>query len=179
MIMKIMKQIITVIAIALALFVLLVVVTRGQAASGGQFTLEKSALAGGGREKGAAATVENGTTGQAVAGHHSAGGQFSVLSGFWTPDVSIAPTAAPVIVSGRVMTADGRGIKNVRVTLTSSSGGTRTVVTATFGYYRFADVEPGTMYVMGVSAKRFTFAEPTRLLHVTENVADYNFTANL
>ena len=47
----IMKQVITVVAIAFVFFVLLVIVTRGQVASGGQFALQKTVVAGGGREK--------------------------------------------------------------------------------------------------------------------------------
>ncbi len=53
----------------------------------------------------------------------------------------LAPTAANVQIGGRVMTANGRGIRNVLVTLTNANGTSRTVITGNFGYYRFAEIE--------------------------------------
>jgi hypothetical protein len=180
---RIIKQIASVVAIALVLFLLLVVVTRGQEteanilATGGNYTLQKAVVAGGGREKQTQAVGENGTAGQAIAGHHSQGGQFSVRSGFWTPD-DLTPSAAGVTVSGRVTTADGRGITSVRVSIVSPTGETRTVMTTTFGYFRFTDVEAGQTYILSVASKRFSFAESSRLIQVADNIADCNFVAS-
>jgi len=174
---KYLKQTAVVLFIALVFFVLLVVVTRGQVASGGQFSLQKRVIAGGGNEKQSAGSGEHGTTGQAVAGHHSFGAQFSLVSGCWTPDTVFPPTAASVTISGRVTTSQGRGITRVRVTLMSSTGETRAVMTSTFGYYRFAAVESGE-YFVSVSARNFTFSEPAVMVSATDNVAGVTFIAN-
>src|SRR5215217_3266213 len=59
-------------------------------ASGGSFALEKTVMAGGGQAKQTSPMSESGTTGQTVAGVKSTGGNFTVYSGFWTPE-SFAP----------------------------------------------------------------------------------------
>ena len=92
--------------------------------------------------------------------------------------INATPTAARVSVSGRVTTADGRGIRNVSVTLTDANGNSRSALSSTFGYYRFADVAAGATYVIAARAKRFTFAEPTQILNVVEDAEDVNFIAD-
>lgn len=89
----------------------------------------------------------------------------------------LAPTAASVSVGGRILTADGRGIRNVRVTLANSAGETRTVLTGPFGYYRFADVQVGETYVISIAAKRFVFNPPSRILTLQEELNNVDFTA--
>ncbi|MGE3467355.1 MAG: carboxypeptidase regulatory-like domain-containing protein, partial [Pyrinomonadaceae bacterium] len=90
--------------------------------------------------------------------------------------ISIAgPNSTGVSVSGRVLTADGRGLRNAAVTLTNANGRTRTVTTGTFGFYRFDGVEPGAEYVVGVSSRRFRFAP--RRINVRDSIGDIDFTA--
>jgi len=152
--------------------------TFGQIAAGGGFTLERSVVAGGGgaaSSNGAFSVA--GTGGQSAAGTSSSNTPFSQRSGFWTAD-QLAPTAAGVTVEGRVATADGRGIRNARVTMTAPDGTSRAVVTGSFGYFRFADVSAGDIYIFSVSAKRFTFAAPTQVLTVVDNVAGLSFVAD-
>lgn len=55
----------------------------------------------------------------------------------------LIPTAATAAVSGRVTTADGRGIRNAIVTITDKGGLDRAATTATFGYIRFDSVPVG------------------------------------
>lgn len=90
---------------------------------------------------------------------------------------SSVPTAAGVSVSGRVLTADGRGIRNARVTLDDLEGNSRTVMTGPFGHYRFAEVAVGASYTVTVSAKRFVFAEPSVLISVKDHLTDVDFHA--
>ena len=99
----------------------------------------------------------------------TANGQFTVLG----------PTAADVSVSGRVLTASGRGIRNVRITLTDSSGNTKTAVSTTFGYYRFDNVTAGETYIITAKGKRYEFSPPAQVINVNEDAVDINFTANL
>jgi hypothetical protein len=87
-------------------------------------------------------------------------------------------TAANAEISGRLVTANGAGISNATVMLT---GGDLTqpvyVRTGSFGYYRFTDLTVGQIYVVTVSSKRFTFANPTRVVNLFDSVTDENFTA--
>jgi hypothetical protein len=88
----------------------------------------------------------------------------------------LAPTAANVAISGRVTTAGGQGLSGVRLTLTSATGAQRSVITSSFGYYRFDDVEVGYTYVLEIGSRRFTFANPTRILNVQDELTGIDFT---
>ena len=97
--------------------------------------------------------------------------------------VALAPvttTAANVAVSGRVMSANGRGLSKVIVTL---SGGTLTqplrAITNPFGYYRFDDLAVGQAYVISVSSKRYTFTEPARVVTVNDELQNEDFVADV
>jgi hypothetical protein len=87
------------------------------------------------------------------------------------------PSAAPVSVSvsGRVMNAQGQGIRNARVTMTDSGGNERIVYTSTFGSYRFDNVAGGGTYTIAVTSGRYTFAPQT--LQINENLTNFNFSA--
>ena len=86
-------------------------------------------------------------------------------------------TAAGATVSGRILTADGRGIRNATVTMTNPGGETRTVNSSTFGYFRFADVPAGQTYIISAAAKRYKFGQPTQVLNLSADNDDVNFTA--
>ena len=87
------------------------------------------------------------------------------------------PTSANVFIAGRVTTASGNGITNAMITLTNSSGQTQTARTGSFGYYRFDEVTAGENYVLSANSKQFTFADATRIIAVSDNVMDADFTA--
>jgi hypothetical protein len=87
------------------------------------------------------------------------------------------PTAANVTVGGRVLTADGRGIRNARVILTAPNGETRFAQTGVSGFYRFTDVAVGQTYILTVTSKRFVFANPTRAVVVTDEIVNFDFVA--
>jgi CSLREA domain-containing protein len=86
-----------------------------------------------------------------------------------------APTAASVFVKGRVLTAQGRGIARAQVSLIAPSGATQTVLTGSFGYFEFGNVEVGGTYVVSVQSKRFQFSHNSRAVYVTEELSDINF----
>lgn len=87
------------------------------------------------------------------------------------------PTSSSVAIGGRVMTADGRGIRNVLVRLVDESGQVRTALTSTFGYYRFANVDAGKTYMINASAKRFSFTQSVQVLSIVEETDGINFVA--
>ncbi len=89
----------------------------------------------------------------------------------------LQPTAAHVSVSGRVLTADGRGIANVAVVLTDAQGESKVAVTNPFGYYRFTDIAAGQTVVLSPRAKRYNFPGQTQVLNLSDNLSEINFTA--
>lgn len=88
---------------------------------------------------------------------------------------SQAPLAASVIVGGKVLTPEGRGLRNALVTLTNQAGESRTVLTTAFGYYRFNEVAAGEVYIISVNSKRYSFAP--QIVTVTEKTGELNLTA--
>ncbi len=90
----------------------------------------------------------------------------------------LAPTAASVTVSGRVLTASGNGIRNVLVSITDSDGNTSTTVTGSFGYYRFNEIPAGGTHVVSVNSKRFAFSQPVRVIVAKDEVTDLDFIAD-
>jgi hypothetical protein len=157
--------------------ILLLLVCSAAAQSGGPYTITQSVIAGGGTQNAAGGTYGlSGTIGQAAAGTESTAGQYRLRGGFWA-ESPLAPTAAPVSIIGRVTTAMGRGIKNVRVTITYPSGESRLAVTNTFGYYIFADVPSGDSYVIEVEARRYTFAQSSLLVNANESLTGVDFVA--
>ncbi|MDQ4120795.1 MAG: carboxypeptidase regulatory-like domain-containing protein [Acidobacteriota bacterium] len=87
------------------------------------------------------------------------------------------PTTASVTIGGQVKTAAGRGIRNVKLTLTNQNGETRAVLSNAFGYYRFADVPVGGTYIISAFGKRFAFETPMRVLNIAEETENIDFIA--
>ena len=97
---------------------------------------------------------------------------FSTINGV----VSIlGTTAAQVEVSGRVTTADGRGLRNATVTITDQNGVAHVTTTSSFGFYQFENVDSGQTYIIGVAARRFQFT--SRIIQVLDNLANVDFVA--
>lgn len=96
-----------------------------------------------------------------------------------TPTITVkTTTASSVAVSGRVVTSDKRGIRGAVVTLTDTEGRQRYAMTSTFGYYRFTDVPAGETYIVGISAKKYSFSQPEQVLNLTDETDGINFVAD-
>jgi hypothetical protein len=91
---------------------------------------------------------------------------------------TLAPTAATVSISGYATSHTGRGIVNVRLSLTDSKGEVRTATTNAFGYYQFDDVQAGETYILSTAGKHYTFSQPMQVLNVNEETSEVNFIAN-
>lgn len=158
------------------------IIADAQITSGGNYTLTQTSIANGGASGNAASNGGNysleGTIGQSAAGTNQQKAAYQFQPGFWTAQPLLLPTAAAVTVSGRVVTADGRGIRNVLVTMVKSNGESRTVLSSAFGYFRFDDLAPGETYIFSVSAKRYTFSQPTLVRSIVEDADDIIFTAD-
>ena len=164
------------------LYILLIIfaatcAAEAQIATGGNYTLDQSvSAAGGGSSANGQFTIE-GTTGQSVAGQRAATAPFAVHAGFWNA-APFAVTAANVVVSGRVVTSVGRGIRNVRVTVTGADGESHTAVSTAFGYFRFGEIPSGATYIFAVSARSFQFSQPTQIRTILEDTDDIIFVAD-
>lgn len=94
-------------------------------------------------------------------------------------NVALAPTAAEIDIAGQVKRVNGRGITNATVTL-AGGGLAQPIATRTnaFGYYTFPllPAQPaGANYVLTVSSKGHTFAEPVRLITVSDDTSNVIF----
>ncbi len=87
------------------------------------------------------------------------------------------PTAANVSISGRVLSVNGNGIRNVIVTLTDTNGSVLTARTNSFGYFRFDEIEVGQTCIISVVAKRYAFKQSSQVLVVNDELTNINFIA--
>jgi uncharacterized delta-60 repeat protein len=83
------------------------------------------------------------------------------------------PAAQSFVVSGRVTTPAGLGLRNALVTITDADGSRRTTVTSSLGFYRFEDVDKSKANVMGASSKRYRFE--SRELGAANDLLEVNF----
>ena len=100
--------------------------------------------------------------------------------GFGIDDITatvIGVSAGEATISGRVTTSGGVGIGRALITVQDSLGGTRNYFTNTFGYYAVRDLTVGESYVLSVSARRYTFGNPTQVVTLEDNVSGLDFVA--
>jgi Carboxypeptidase regulatory-like domain len=145
------------------------------AQTGGQFAVTQSVIANGGADSNGGNFGVTGTTAQTSVGANS-GGNFGLQGGFW--QTFFTPTAALVSVSGKVTTANGNGIVNVRILMTSQTGANATAVSNSFGNFRFEEVAAGEIYVFTVQSRRYQFSVPSQVLSVSDNISDLVFIAD-
>jgi hypothetical protein len=90
----------------------------------------------------------------------------------------LSPTAAPVSVSGRVVTVAGEGVRGASVTI---SGGDlaypMSVRTDALGRYSFTGLRPGVTYIISARAKRSVIANATRAMTLLDDLAGIDFIA--
>ncbi len=87
------------------------------------------------------------------------------------------PTAQGSI-SGRVLTANGIGVRNAKIVITGNSLAERRVVsTGSFGYYSFDGLATGETYVVTVNSRRYTFPTPSHVISLLDSVAEADFIA--
>lgn len=87
-----------------------------------------------------------------------------------------APIVGNASVSGRILTADGAGLRSALVKLTCANGDFVTKRTNAFGYFQFDEIAAGQTVVISVSAINYTFSP--QIVNVNDNVADLIFTAD-
>lgn len=85
---------------------------------------------------------------------------------------------ANLSLGGRVLTADGAGIRNATVTI---SGGNLpapvSVQTGAFGAYNFSGLQQSGSFTVTVSSKRYSMTQPSQTIILQSSVSNLNFTA--
>ena len=88
---------------------------------------------------------------------------------------AMVPQLTEVSLGGRI-TSGGYPISDA---LISISGGNLpasvTMRVGTLGFYNFQGLQPGATYNVTVISRRYTFAQPTRMITLQANVSDFNF----
>lgn len=89
---------------------------------------------------------------------------------------ALVPTT-PVSISGRVLTAQGRGVSRAVVFLTNRTGTIRQARTNPFGYYHFADIPAGENYTFSGKHKIYQLVPQTVFIDVARTDIDLIATA--
>lgn len=103
---------------------------------------------------------------QSVTG--SGGVQLATI--YQSGNIQIGSTAAGVSITGRVLTPDGRGLRNAVVVIIDSQGAKRFATTSSFGIFQFDEIGAGDSYIISVNSKRYRFAP--RLFVLTDTIDD-------
>ena len=88
---------------------------------------------------------------------------------------AIPPTAAPISLSGRVLTSYGRYIGGASVSLTDGSGMVRDTRSTSLGYFHFENLSPNRVYILNASAKRYEFVP--KVVKMSDDLADFDLLA--
>ncbi len=91
----------------------------------------------------------------------------------------LAPTSAPITVSGRIATESGMGARNVMVVVSdAATGESWTAYTNTFGYYSFGSLPSSAFYLIQVYKDgRFTFTPPAHTFTADDDIFGMDFVA--
>jgi hypothetical protein len=103
------------------------------------------------------------------------GNQTTAPVTFSNNTVTLSPTAAPISLAGQVVATDGRAVAKALVTITGADGTSRTIMSNSFGYFRFSDLEVG-QYV--VSARHKTFEFTPQVVGAQSSVEDLRLEAH-
>ena len=90
----------------------------------------------------------------------------------------IAPSASYASISGRVLTADGRGVRGAQVNLlNASTNESRSVTTNTFGHFMISDLRVGDFYVVSIplSKKRGSRNQLTQAFTLEDDLTGMDF----
>lgn len=96
----------------------------------------------------------------------------------WGAAAAVPTASNNLNLAGRVLTADGRGIRNVQVVITGGNiTGNRVVQTGSLGWYTFDGLEAGMTYTVSISSKRYAFTVPARFVTLSDDLTDVDFVA--
>lgn len=94
--------------------------------------------------------------------------------------LSTITTAGGAEVTGKVVDARGRGIAREQVMIqNASTGELLSVMTNSFGNFRFVDVPVGEFYIISVQSRRNTYEIPSYGFSLEDNLAGIQFVASV
>ena len=103
---------------------------------------------------------------------NAAGGNGADIGAF-ERQANDVPGSSLAVVDGRVLTSDGRGLRNATVTMTDSRGVVRVTTASSFGFFTFADVATGETYVFSVSSRLYRYARQTVRIDASQTLPDF------
>ena len=87
---------------------------------------------------------------------------------------SFAVTPPPfATIDGRVLTADGRGLRNATVSITDSNGVVQRATTSSFGFFSFDNVASGATYTVRISSRLFRYAPQSLQVDCNQTLPDF------
>ena len=97
-------------------------------------------------------------------------GQFKTFNNFGRFGLARLNATAllAVPISGRVLTSDGRGLRNATVSMIDSNGVRRAATTSSFGFFSFGEVATGGQYTFRVSSRLFRYNP--QVIQVTDDL---------
>ncbi|MBK7393704.1 MAG: carboxypeptidase regulatory-like domain-containing protein [Chloracidobacterium sp.] len=91
-------------------------------------------------------------------------------------EIKVLANAATYSISGRVLSINGRAIRNGRVTVTGGMlSAPRTAISDKNGFYTVSGLASAGTYTVSVAQRRFSFVPPTRVITLNDNVAAADF----
>ena len=142
------------------------------AQSGGGFEITEAVISAGGASASAGIFDADLTIGQPVEPGAIGFGQFGLTSGFWNY-VSLAPTAASISISGRVLDDAGGPVANAILYLQTQEGELMVARSSSFGFYRFNNISAGQTVLISVQSRRFTYAPRTVI--AADEISGFDF----
>jgi len=84
-------------------------------------------------------------------------------------------TASPAFasVTGRVLTPDGRALRNAVVTIIDTAGIRQSATTSSFGLFSFDNDVSGQQYIFSIQSKRFRYAPAMVTINATLTLPDF------
>ena len=82
----------------------------------------------------------------------------AVAGGPFVEGIAVSACTASATVDGKVLTSDGRGLRNTTVSMASSLGVVRTATTSSFGFFSFDNVATGDTYTIRILSRLYRFS---------------------
>ena len=76
-------------------------------------------------------------------------------------------------VNGKVLTSDGRGLRNTTVSITSSQGVVLTATTSSFGFFSFDNVATGDTYTIRILSRLFRYPPQSLQIDCNQTLPDF------
>lgn len=97
----------------------------------------------------------------------------------WSIGMPLAPSSAEAMVTGRILTAEGRAIDGAFITAIGTDGRVRWAISNQFGYYSFRGLTAGEIYTLSIRSKNYTFEPSVRVVTLNDAESHLDFIATV